>query len=224
MAQSLVSHREWEASKQFVTDQVSVRNLKVNVNAAYDIWGRPKPQPAEISLSLNLSQPFSSAAASDSIDSSTVHYGQLSKSIVKAVQDGVDVPWRSPHELINAVAIAAQGAAADPSIISTLEITTAYPKATRFGEAVRLHLYHRPADEMTSAVLSVDNVQSAALIGVNSNERTMKQSVVISIAVDRITTLISERYFELEQLIEKVWVHYDYRVKFRNHVAQLCFT
>lgn len=207
MSESIVSHREWEASKPFSTDQISVQNLRLVANAGYDVWGRQKSQPIELSVTLGLVNSFSSAAATDSVDASTVHYGHLSKALLAAASEGPNAPWKSPHEFVQTVAEAAKQAAANARVISTLEIRTNYPKASRFGDGVGLLLCHRLVDELTSTVLFVSNIRVATIIGVNANEREMKQLVVITVAVDRISARISDRYFELEQLVAKVCSH-----------------
>ncbi|KAJ2903827.1 hypothetical protein MKZ38_009303 [Zalerion maritima] len=65
------------------SSQVHLRNLRATTIHAHDAWNRSrKPQPLLISISIGLSQPFStSSAPGDVVDSSTVHYGHLAKGV-----------------------------------------------------------------------------------------------------------------------------------------------
>jgi dihydroneopterin aldolase len=68
--------------------QIAVQNLQTILPLARDAWGRPsKPQPLLISCTLSLRHPFSSTSSTDTITSSTIHYGTLSKAILDACQE-----------------------------------------------------------------------------------------------------------------------------------------
>lgn len=70
---------------------IHVKNLSGNARVGVDVWGRTengrvnKFQPIQISASISLEEPFETAARSDSVDRSTVHYGTLSKEILKVL-------------------------------------------------------------------------------------------------------------------------------------------
>ncbi|KAN0122632.1 Dihydroneopterin aldolase domain containing protein [Hyaloscypha variabilis] len=68
--------------------QISVHHLQTTLPLARDAWGRPsKPQPLLISCTLSLRHSFTSSSSSDTVSSSTVHYGTLSKAILEACQE-----------------------------------------------------------------------------------------------------------------------------------------
>lgn len=94
-------------------------------------------------------------------------------------------------------------AAEDPSVLAAVEIEVSFVKASRAGEGISLQLYSIPQPNLNCTVLSLRRSQLLALIGVNSNERTMKQKVVVSVALDRVRSEVSDQYFELEQIVEK---------------------
>jgi dihydroneopterin aldolase len=64
---------------------IHVKNLQTTLPIGTDAWGRPaKQQPVLLTCIVSLRQPFSSAASTDSVTKSTVHYGILSKSLLEA--------------------------------------------------------------------------------------------------------------------------------------------
>lgn len=70
--------------------QIHIANLSFSALLGADPWGRAGPkqninQPVLLSTRVSLRNPFTSASASDTVDSSTVHYGILSKEILKIV-------------------------------------------------------------------------------------------------------------------------------------------
>jgi dihydroneopterin aldolase len=68
--------------------KISVRNLQTTIHIGRDAWGREgKLQPALISVTVSLRKPFEYASVQDTVNSSTVHYGILSKTILEAVQE-----------------------------------------------------------------------------------------------------------------------------------------
>jgi dihydroneopterin aldolase len=68
--------------------KISVRNLQATIQVGRDAWGREgKVQPALISATVALRKPFEYASVQDTVNSSTVHYGILSKAILEAVQE-----------------------------------------------------------------------------------------------------------------------------------------
>lgn len=70
---------------------IRVKNLSSNARVGVDVWGRTeegkvnKFQPVQVSVGIALKTPFETAASSDSVDGSTVHYGTLSKAIMQVL-------------------------------------------------------------------------------------------------------------------------------------------
>jgi len=201
---SILSHREWKAAKPHSTDKVAVQRLRVDeANAGFDIWGRPKPQPVEISIIMSLSQPFSSAAATDTVNESTVHYGKLSKAVI-AMVDGSKGQWKPAEDFVQDVVLSGMTAAADKSVVAAIEVDACFVKGSRNGEGVSVRLSYVPSTSQTSIVMQLRRMGFAALIGVNSNERTMKQRVVVSVWIDGVDKTFTDSWFEAEQIVEKV--------------------
>ncbi|KAI1504358.1 serine/threonine-protein kinase psk1 [Biscogniauxia marginata] len=90
---------------------VRVRNLQSALPVGRDAWGRPnKLQPVLLSSEISFAHPFSAASADDKLSSETVHYGNLSKTILSSLELwGQGKPAKTPA----AEAIAATGSAAE---------------------------------------------------------------------------------------------------------------
>ncbi|KAI0448526.1 Dihydroneopterin aldolase-domain-containing protein [Xylaria acuta] len=65
---------------------VRVRNLQSVMNAGRDAWGRGgKPQPVLLSSEVSFARPFETSSARDAVDAETVHYGNLSKTLLEGM-------------------------------------------------------------------------------------------------------------------------------------------
>ena len=202
MATVCINYREWFNSKPLNADQITISNLRTVANSGYDAWGRPKAQPVSISIRLYLAQSTSPAANDDSVNSSTVHYGSLSKLLLSRVEQHKG-QWLSPDDFGQILISAALEAPLNPSIIAALELDICFEKASQFGQGITLQLHHTPQLKATAPVICLSHVRYPALVGVNSHERVMKQAVDITIWVDRMKPHISNEYYEIEQLLTK---------------------
>jgi dihydroneopterin aldolase len=205
----VIRHTAWQAklAAHEISDHIKVQNLQITVNAGVDAWGRPKTQPALLTVTLHLDKPFDSAAQADSLDSSTVHYGQLSKQIKSAVVDS-DTHLET-RGLTNLILESVLGTAGKTELRG-LEIDIQYPKASLLGDAAG-YLYgaytppHKSADEFAlSKVLYLRNVRIPCIIGVNSNERKQKQPVVVNLWIDCVSPQRSDDYTKLEAVLVNV--------------------
>ena len=204
MAGRCISHREWVTTPQhYAADKVSVQNLKTVANTGFDAWGRPKPQPVEITAVLSLPQTVTPAASSDSVDTSTVHYGELSKLLLARVRQH-EANWLTLDEFGQVMLSTCLDAARNIASPSSIELRIFYPKATRLGHGLCLELYHNPALDIVCPVIHLNRLQLSALVGVNAHERQMKQAVVVSTWIDRLKPHISDQCYEMEQLVAKV--------------------
>lgn len=204
MASRVLSLREWEREKPFVTDSVEVQNLECVILAGVDIWGRPKPQPARVTVRLGLSQPFATAAATDSVDASTVHYGLLSKSILSHLSKYSDiVPDSALDGICHTLAYKCIETAGGPSAVASVEVSCTLPKGTRYGEGMSLSIAQCPVKDLNSVVMGLHRLAIPCIIGVNQHERLMKQTVIASVWIDKCRPQTSIAYPELEQLVAK---------------------
>lgn len=186
-----------------VTDKVSVQGLKAISNSGTDAWGRPNPQPVQISVVLSLSHAVASAASTDSLDTSTIHYGNLGKLLLSRIAQH-EATWLSRDDFAQILLLACLDATPSREMLSTIEVSVRYPKATRFGQGLSLELRHNPSLNIIYPMISLERLQLPALIGLNSHERQMAQMISISLWVDRTKPHISDQANEIEQLVAKV--------------------
>ena len=136
---------------------IRVRNLQATLGAgaAQDAWGRSgRPQPCLMSAEVALASPFPEAAVSDSVAQDTVHYGTLSKAMLKSVgqwQAEAAQP-KTLGDVVNSLWVdltgsTVTGEAATPSagkavldVAATSRLTVAVllPKASLVGDGVSL--------------------------------------------------------------------------------------
>ncbi|RDL36888.1 uncharacterized protein BP5553_06240 [Venustampulla echinocandica] len=144
---------------------IRVKNLQTSLEVGKDAWGRlRKQQPVLISTNVFLRAPFESASTKDAVTTSTVHYGTLSKAILKACQEFTKSNASRPNEvpveeasslasLTNAILFflthsvdpklsqfALNKESQDPilksDVMTALEITVLLPKASLLGAGI----------------------------------------------------------------------------------------
>jgi dihydroneopterin aldolase len=180
-------------------DIISVKNLQLPFGVvAPDVWGKPKEQPALVTITLVLKNGFSSAASKDELDNSTIHYGELSKRIRNAcavqgqtaghVSSHVERAIRELGTKKTRRDVDGSSAAGGSSFIvgrSVVEVNL--PKASMYGDGVALSTVseYDHADKVVFAqrVFMVKDVKIMTLVGVNAYERTAKQPLVASLWV-----------------------------------------
>ena len=143
---------------------VRVRNLHHVIQGPHDAWGRPgKSQPVLISAELSFRRPFGSVAADDKLGSGTVHYGSLSKAILRVLDRFGSPPASSDgdggastlRDVLDALWLSLTGFAypgsedrtetqatpqpfLDLSVLRYLSVTVTLPKASLLGQSVSL--------------------------------------------------------------------------------------
>jgi dihydroneopterin aldolase len=205
---------------------IRVQNLQSVVQVGRDAWGRTgKAQPILISATISLREPFDKASTEDSVNnSSTVHYGILSKAILDAVESfSSKDPNHTLRALLTHILCHLTGAGLDaeesssrrvnPSpvlevtALKSLELKLVLPKASLIGSGVALSgtvLYAGSGNaEAHSTSLKLCGLRIPTLIGVNPNERLAKQIVVTNIELD-LWSATSDLYNELEEVVVKV--------------------
>lgn len=205
---------------------IRVQNLQSVVEVGRDAWGRTgKVQPILISATVSLREPFDKASTDDSVNnSSTVHYGILSKAILDAVESfSLKEPDHTLRALLSHILRHLTGRGLDAgeftsnrvnssfvlegAALKSLEIKLTLPKASLIGSGVVLSgtvLYAGSGNaEAHSSSLKLCGLRIPTLIGVNPNERLAKQIVVTNIELD-LWSATSDLYNELEEVVVKV--------------------
>ncbi|KAF2675882.1 hypothetical protein K458DRAFT_425187 [Lentithecium fluviatile CBS 122367] len=188
-----------------ITDKIHVRNLEATVNAGFDVWGRKRKQRALITITLSLAKPFDSAAEADALDRSTVHYGTLSKDIQSCIQE--QRQWMSTGDLSRLI-LTCIGKTAGTTELAATEVDIMYPKSSMLGDGAGYSFSSMPVPShqqiWISNVLYLRNVRIPCLIGVNSNERTAKQPVVVNMWIECLRPTRTDDYVKLEAVVVKV--------------------
>ena len=203
MAQ-LIRQAVWNAhaAQSESTDKIVVQDLAVTVNAGTDVWGRKKKQRALISVTVTLGKPFSTASSTDSVDESTVHYGTLSKALQARIQDD-SLEWMSTADLSISIAGIVRTAAGSTDIFA-IETDVCYLKGSMFGDGAGHTTSIITQLGVYSNMMYLRNVRVPCLIGVNSNERTAKQPVVVNVWIDCVPASRVDDYAALENILFEV--------------------
>jgi dihydroneopterin aldolase len=181
-------------------DKIMIQNLEVTVNAGKDAWGRPKVQRAHISVTVTLNEQFGSAATTDTVDGSTIHYGTLSKMLQADLQNRKS-EWASTLTLAGDIANSVKKVA-DSTPIYALETNICYLKGSMFGDGAGFTASRIMQNScLHSYVLFLRNVRIPCLIGVNPNERKHQQPVVLNIWIDCVHDSRTDDYAQLESFL-----------------------
>ncbi|KAK5129908.1 hypothetical protein LTR08_002709 [Meristemomyces frigidus] len=203
------------------TNTIAVKNLQLPAGVvAPDVWGKLKEQPALVSVTLILrGKGFSSAASKDELDDSTIHYGQLAKSIrakcSRADQTVSDVlaGVGGVVELMASKGGKVNGEEWKSFVVAQSIVEITLPKASMAGDGVTA-MRQKSYDEAGRQVLSqgtfaVHDVKIMTLVGVNAYERTAKQPLIVSLWVSwaddaEVGAFGPEQVFGLERKLVKI--------------------
>lgn len=198
---------------------IRVSNLSTNISGPSDAWGRPnRPQPIQVSVEISFQKPFSTTSSDDALKGDTVHYGMLSKHVMKVVGDSEgmclsQLVLRIRESLIGSKT--AHHGGKGTGLLSGTEVrfikVTAYlPKGTKLGSGVSItdsivleDGSSVKGEHVWGNVLKFHDLKVPVLIGVNDNERMAKQLVVANVEIDR-WTVHPDTYDQIEEHITKV--------------------
>lgn len=167
-------------------DVISIKSLALpHPITLPDNWDKAqkKPQPALLNIKLTLAQnSFKSAASGDQLNQQTVHYGELSKAIRKVSVDGQD---------LTQVFTKVSNVFAQYTAIQQWQCEVCLPKGSMFGTQLRVNLAWSTTVPEQQALNSwawvVEGISVPCLIGVNANERTGRQPVIVEFEIDNMT-------------------------------------
>ena len=114
-------------------DTVSLNNLGFEI-VAPNVWGQRKSQPALLSIRLELSDGFGTAASKDQLDQNTVNYGELAKNIRARCDNQTTL--QTLFSLVETVIID-MGMRADGTCrLSQSTVRVKLPQASMYGQGV----------------------------------------------------------------------------------------
>lgn len=227
---------------------VRVTNLQSVMTAGKDPWGRAaRLQPVLLSSEVSFSRPFETASVQDAVNTETVHYGNLSKTLLS----GMELFSSPPASLGRATAGGTHGDSSHPSTADVLELlwvrmtgrvldgslvalpmdqvpfldatrlrslslTLQLPKASLvgFGVSLAATACFQDAASLTDETrrnplrsyarsFHLHSLKYPTLIGVNPNERTARQLVIVDVDIDRFDVDV-DIHPELEAAVVKV--------------------
>ena len=199
-------------------DLIHVKDLQLPHGlVAPDVWGKPKEQPATISLTVSLQgDGFSTAADKDQLDQSTIHYGELSKRLRGLNHAGQEVESfaAEAHTCVHAMASKGDG----KFIVRLAALHVTLPKASMYGDGAvwtRVVEYDH-GGKVTRRVgeYGLDEVKIMTLVGVNAYERQAEQPLLIGIHVTR---WVQQSEGEME------WPKMEEMAGLEGKVAEVCF-
>lgn len=222
------SHRQpsktsWEVrhASGETSSTIRVSNLSTIISGPSDAWGRPnRPQPIQVSVEIAFTKPFSTTSSGDELKGDTIHYGILSKHVMKVlessdrlslsmvlllIRESLLGPWISPSEFRGAGLLATAQA-------RFVKVSAHLPKGTKLGDGVSLtdSMVLKDSQEGTCVIdgghwgnmLKFHDLKVPVLIGVNENERTAKQLVIANVEIDR-WAVDADKYAQVEEHITK---------------------
>lgn len=196
---------------------IRVSNLSTNISGPSDAWGRRnRPQPIQVSVQISFKKPFSTTSSGDALKADTVHYGMLSKHVLKVVEDSEGL---SLSKLVLRIRESLIGqTSSDLKMIGTgllsgtevrfVKVTAHLPKATKLGGGVSITDSVVLEGDGTLGqwnwgnMLKFHDLKVPVLIGVNDNERTAKQLVLANVGIDR-WGMDADMYDRIEGYITK---------------------
>ncbi|KAK6431260.1 hypothetical protein LTR95_012578 [Oleoguttula sp. CCFEE 5521] len=218
---------------------VAVQGLQLDSVLAPNIWGDVKAQPARVNIKVFLQNDFTSAAAADALDDSTLHYGNLAKRIRKACVAKTDIQSTLGLVIDNTLELATKGSVAE--IVAEIIL----PKASAYGEAVHLSESQVYTNDDSAYLVrqkyQCKRMRLMVLVGVNAYERRGKQPLIVDLsiggaaihaAIDRLVlveryladTIASTDFETLESLAEHAFVSLKQVLRdVKADVAQLRF-
>ncbi|KAK4986338.1 hypothetical protein LTR50_005385 [Elasticomyces elasticus] len=209
----------WARDSPWCTDGISVRNLKITLQHGTDAWQRSARQPAHLSVSLSLKEPFASAASSDTVDGSTVHYGKLSKALLRTFSEtpgssATTGIWRAFSEIEDAMLEEVASKEALRNVLVELML----PKGSMLGDGVALSRYVSYSEvKVEKYVMQLKDVRIPTLVGVNPHERQMKQPLVVNLWLYDVAETALDKFSDLERMLIKELTREDDRTNvFRN--------
>lgn len=205
MTTKCISERDFQSVKPWTSDTICVADLHESaVNAGYDAWGKQsKPQPVKVGVKVGLQGTVTAAAAGDALNESTIHYGNLRKTI-EACLPREGSQWLLPDALAHTILRTVQDFAAKSTQIAFVDVTTMFPESSPSGDGCGLAVSLIPASNEASVVFHLRDVTLPVIIGINPPERKTKQKIIVNVWLDRLKPHASNECYRVEQIVLKV--------------------
>jgi FolB domain-containing protein len=151
-------------------DIVFVRNVSIQAEIGLDSWGRPKPQPALISVRVSFS--IEKAGVTDNIEDCMDY-----RKIYKAITNLNNHVASGPAELATRVCLRVLNAVDGERIETTVKL----PKGLLQSEGISVDMAMSFATSLMRADLLVHKLVIPCIIGIGAHERPRKQPVIVDL-------------------------------------------
>lgn len=169
-------------------------------------WGDLKEQPVTVSLELRLRDGFDTAAGLDQLDDSTIHYGELAKRVRAACK--APLALEDMLEAIEAVVRGMSRKASGRHVVRQSVIDLNMGKASMFGSGLVVSIrewYNADGtSERVQSVVTLNDVRTMTLVGINQYERSGTQPVDVTLALWRDWKLPFPNQSGLERMLIEV--------------------
>ncbi|KAJ7134536.1 hypothetical protein C8R44DRAFT_609821 [Mycena epipterygia] len=155
-------------------DTIIVRDLRVSSTVGPDRWGKVRPQPIVITILVEAS--LVEAGTSDDVAHS-IHYGNLTKDVVKLTQDAT---FPNLFELAESIA---QLTLNMDSRVSAVDIEAHALNQFLLASSLGVKIRRTRTAEGGSECL-IQDLRATIIIGVNPPEREAKQTVLLNLRFD----------------------------------------
>lgn len=182
-------------------------NLQHAQHVGTDAWGRAKEQPILLSVAVSFKKPFSSAASNDALDDSTIHYGQLAKSLRGL---SASTTWETLESFAARLQDRMTVLAGSQDLLESCRVLIHLPKASLLGKGVnflRLADFSKPGETAITQMIHLDAINVPVLVGVNANERARKQPLLFHLYITSVTGNSAEKYADLEARLVEVSIY-----------------
>ncbi|KAJ7366774.1 hypothetical protein DFH08DRAFT_929537 [Mycena albidolilacea] len=153
-------------------DTILIRDLRLNSTVGPDRWGKVRPQPIVVSIQVEAS--LAAAGVSDDVADS-IHYGNLTKDVVRAVQDAT-----FPNLFALAESIASLALNMDDRV-SAANIRAHAMNQFLHAESLAVEIRRSRTTSDAHNLCLIHDLRANILIGVNPPEREEKQTVLLNL-------------------------------------------
>lgn len=146
---------------------------------------------------------MSSAAAVDTLNESTLHYGNLRK-IVEASLPHENQQWLLPDALAHRVMAAVHEFAAESTKVSFIRVVATFLESSLSGDGTSLIVSMNPTSGESSTIFHLRDATLLARIGINEPEQKQDQKIIVNVWIDRVKPHVSNECYRVEQVVVKV--------------------
>lgn len=194
-------------------DKVILKQMPFDLPVGLDAWRRfHKPQPALITLEVQLSSTLEPAASKDDVNLS-LDYGKLYKRIAESLRNVDPEAFPTIRALISHLLALVHAPDIPPANVIDMEILLPKALPQSLGGLLYQYQVSQPQLELetSSLALTIKQIGCNCIVGVNPHERLYKQTIYVDISVPMldpsvgVSTLEEHYTAALHDMTQTVW-------------------